>query len=350
MRPLLALTLVVATACGSTATTGGALPTPTASASPSPAPTAPASPAIAASPGATPIALPTFAQLSAPSQGVVWMLVAGSRLFRSSDSGTTWQERAVPAPGTRDPSGAILVAAISFANDAEGWMLVAEQPATQCQQQRSELWHTIDGAASWTQLKVAGIAFAQCKRVVAFADARRGLLAAADTSSAPTVYRTTDGGATWSSTRLPDPPGQPTQGGGDALQPIQIRWTGTTALLEARRSFAGASQRYVYRSTDAGATWTVLASGVPEDGALALVTATRWLQILPQDSKETTDAGASWHKYATDYQQAAPVAPEIVFGDPNVGYATVRGGLQRTVDGGAHWTHLGTPGAQMPGG
>jgi len=59
---------------------------------------------------------------------------------------------------------------------------------------------------------------------------------------------------------------------------------------------------------------------------------------------ETTDGGATWHAYTTDYSQAAPIAPDIVFGDAQVGYAIVRGSIQRTVDGGAHWTTIKTPG------
>ena len=67
-------------------------------------------------------------------------------------------------------------------------------------------------------------------------------------------------------------------------------------------------------------------------------------QIVPSDSRETTDGGKTWHFYASDYQQAAPVAPQIVFGDANVGYATARGAIQRTIDGGAHLTSIKTPG------
>ncbi len=36
--------------------------------------------------------------------------------------------------------------------------------------------------------------------------------------------------------------------------------------------------------------------------------------------------------------------PFVVFGDAEVGYATVRGSIQRTVDGGAHWERIDTPG------
>ena len=75
------------------------------------------------------------------------------------------------------------------------------------------------------------------------------------------------------------------------------------------------------------------------------MTATRWLVVgTPGGSQETTDSGASWHSYASDYRQAAPVAPAITFADERVGYATVRGAIQRTDDGGVHWRDLRTPG------
>jgi len=48
--------------------------------------------------------------------------------------------------------------------------------------------------------------------------------------------------------------------------------------------------------------------------------------------------------FAVSPSQAAPVAPQTTFGDSLVGYATVRGSIQRTVDGGAHWVMIKTPG------
>jgi hypothetical protein len=45
----------------------------------------------------------------------------------------------------------------------------------------------------------------------------------------------------------------------------------------------------------------------------------------------------------SDYSQAAAIPPVVIFADPMVGYATVRGSIQRTGDGGAHWTLLRTP-------
>jgi len=70
----------------------------------------------------------------------------------------------------------------------------------------------------------------------------------------------------------------------------------------------------------------------------------RWLQIaLAASSRETTDAGKTWHTFVSDYSQAAGVAPQVVFADALVGYATVRGSLQRTADGGARWKLVRTP-------
>ena len=42
----------------------------------------------------------------------------------------------------------------------------------------------------------------------------------------------------------------------------------------------------------------------------------------------------------SDYQTAAPIPPQIACGDANTGYATSRGTLARTTDGGVHWSYL----------
>ena len=104
---------------------------------------------------------------------------------------------------------------------------------------------------------------------------------------------------------------------------------------------SGSTDRYVFRSTDGGATWTYVTTG----SVSAFVTASRWVWLSNSgEAIETTDAGATWHKYITNYAEAAPIAADFVFGDSLVGYATVRGGISRTVDGGLHWTRIESPG------
>jgi photosystem II stability/assembly factor-like uncharacterized protein len=266
----------------------------------------------------------------------VWALVGGTRLFRSSDRGDTWVKRTIP-PGLANIE-------VSFADDTNGLVLSVGSAATQCQIQSASIWKTADGAASWQQVAATGIADAMCKSGLASADATHALFTAWSPNAAPVIYRTADGGQTWkASTALPDPPGFTTQTGGVSLRPSRPRAFASVDLVDAVGG--GQGTRYVFRSTDNGATWAYLTAVPRPEDNVAFVTPSRWHQLVaPGQSMETTDAGASWHPYASDYTQAAPIAPDAIFGDAMVGYATVRGGITRTVDGGAHWTPLKTPG------
>jgi photosystem II stability/assembly factor-like uncharacterized protein len=216
---------------------------------------------------------------------------------------------------------------------------------TQCQTQPATLWRTRDGAVSWQKPDAVGLAPAQCKSSVAFVDADHGYIPTYDETSAPRIYRTADGGQTWAaSSPLADPPGFVTGPNGKTLRPDTVADFGSVLFADLL-GFNDSGRFYVYRSTDRGATWSFASTAPVQGVGVTLVTSTRWLQVIaPSASQETTNAGASWHAFGSDYQQAAPTAPQIVFGDANTGYATVRAGLARTTDGGLHWTTIKTPG------
>ena len=340
--PLLAVLLV---ACSGPS---AASPSPTATATVARATVSFApTPSTKSPPGVTAVALPSFAQLSAPSGQVLWVLVAGTRLFRGTDRdhvggsvavGDSWYEVQLPTP--------IANPEIAFIGPTEGWLSVAGVAAARCQQQSVSLLHTADAGATWQALSPTGIAAAQCKEALSFSDTQHGFLSAWDPNSPPVIYRSADGGRSWSASRpLPDPPGFTTSAAGFALRAGAVRSFGSTLLVDVVGQSTSGQRRYVFGSADDGATWAHRADVPGPDTAVAFVTATRWLQIGPPGgSKETTDDGASWHAFTTDYRQAAPISPAVVFGDAQVGYATVRGAIQRTIDGGAHWTGIRTPG------
>jgi photosystem II stability/assembly factor-like uncharacterized protein len=289
---------------------------------------------------------PTTATVSAPSNDVLWVLVADRFLFRSTDRGARWQARSLPprVGGGGPPE-------ISFTDANNGWYFVNGVPETQCNGAGAEVWRTNDGASTWHRVALvawmqpaqsdSGIAYAQCKEVLSFIDPMKGFLGAGDPNRKLAIYRTADGGKTWSASTLPDPPGFVSQPGGGTLRLRLIKGFGNTVL-----ALAGArANQYVFRSTDDGATWTYLATIVNAGANYPVfVTAMRWL-VIGNDSSglETTDAGKSWHAFSTDYYDAAGLVSTFVFADSSVGYVTARGLLQRTVDGGSHWTRIYAP-------
>jgi len=336
-----ALTLaVLLTACGAQPAASPSSSAMVAVASPTPTPAPTATRSAPPSPTPTLIPLPSFADLSAPSGTVVWAFVAGTRLFRSTDRGDTWTERPLPPQPVNG--------AVAFIDDHEGWFTSLATPATQCATQLLALTHTTDGGTSWQTVTTTGIPAEQCKDSLSFSDAQHGSLDAFDPNTPPVIYRTADGGRTWAASRLPDPPGFVTRPAGFTLRPGVVRTFGATRLIEATgltEDQQPPQRRYVFASTDDGATWTYRVTAPDPDSSVVFVTESRWFQLSAGAvPKETTDGGATWHVFTTTYQQAAPIAPAIVFGDAQIGYATVRGTIQRTADGGAHWTSIRTPG------
>lgn len=285
------------------------------------------------------IPMPSSAELSAAPADVIWTIVDARYLYRSVDRGSTWEQRPVPA------SFEFFGPDISFVSATEGWFSVSGQPSGDCTAESIAIWHTADAGATWQALGSNGIAASQCKQGLSFVDSTHGYLDAWDPNHAAVIYRTADGGRTWTASQpLPTPPFKTVCVRCFASRPGIVRAFGSTLLVPAWEQ-TGSGSQYMFRSVDAGATWSYLASSPLVDGTLTLVTALRWIQVvLPGESQETTDGGKSWHLYPSDYTQAAPVAPQVVFGDQHVGYATVRGEISRTVDGGLHWTQIHTPG------
>jgi photosystem II stability/assembly factor-like uncharacterized protein len=329
------------------ATTPTATPTDTPSPDSSPSPQPTPTPLAGAVAGVLvkpphPIPLPGSAQLSAASSSVVWALMVDQYLYRSGDRGATWHQKPLPPnfmSGFPRPQ-------LSFVSDMEGWLSTGGSPETQCNAEVVQIWHTTDAGATWRSLGTHGVSDSQCKGELSFVDANRGFIDGFDPNRPPVIYHTSNGGQTWAaSAPLPDPPGFHSQGGGFTLQPGRVSAFGPTLLVAASMNNSTGIFEDVFRSTDGGATWKYLATAKDPNNQVDFVSAARWVELIaPGQSVETTDAGASWHRYSSDYSQAAPIAADFVFADSQIGYGTVRGEISRTVDGGLQWVQIKSPG------
>jgi len=317
-----------------TASASATSATPTSTAStPTGTPTAPPVAGVAVPATWEPDSLSPVA-MSAPSAEVVWAALQsmdGPGLFRSTDRGATWVSRGLP-PGVKSPAPA-------FVGDREGWLAAEGAASTRCPDATLALWHTADGGDAWNRVPAADATGSLCFGSVSFLDATHGFIGVRRQGAVPGLYRTTDAGATWAEVKP-----LPLEASANDVGVETVRAFGGTLLLITGPVRAQGTQgkRAVLRSTDGGETWARIAEA---DVSLGLATAERWIVLGgPGGSVVTTDAGKTWQPLDTDYSQASPVPPVVLFGSPQVGYATTRSTITRTTDGGVHWTRVPTPG------
>jgi len=224
------------------------------------------------------------------------------------------------------------------------------------------VYRTTDGGATWTN-----IGLAQTKRIGRVAVhptdsdiifvAGAGAQFSAD--SARGVYRTTDGGATWEKVLYIS----------DSTSAIDLRInpahpdTVYAAMWERMRSptrrKAGGQTSGIYRSTDMGATWTELTSGLPSGtnvgrpGIAICAASTNVLYATYTDSigyldaiYKTTDGGNSW--FQTPGQPSSWLYSSFGWyfgqirvhpGNPDIAFV-LGVPLYRTTNGGSSWSDV----------
>jgi photosystem II stability/assembly factor-like uncharacterized protein len=188
------------------------------------------------------------------------------------------------------------------------------------------------------------------------------LLAGVTLEGADGVYRSTDGGSTWTGV---------IGGSGFPATAVVFDPTNGNNAFVAIGASGGNAQNGIYGSTDAGATWTpLLTAGTAPAGRIALAlapsTPTTLYASIAYESDGTTSAGSlyalykttnsgtSWTKLASVpnycnpqcwYDMALAVAPNnanVVFGAGAYQYATdSQTTVVRSTDGGTTWALLG---------
>jgi len=288
-------------------------------------------------------------------------------VLRTTDGGARWERSFLPTPPV--PRASVLFESMDFANPSDGWLLGVLGASSSL---RMVWWHSTDGGAHWELLSpvslpdqgthiVRGACPDNAGPQLSFVSASEGWFspgACSGDPSAPRVWRTSDGGRSWSPAPLPPPPSgwgswdrYHRYHGGSAVGTVHaVAAAGRNARTLVVPVGFGRSGVAVEGSTDGGRSWRLL-STLDTGGAAELtteaatfdpLTASTWVEAAPGGVYRTTDAGQRWSLTRTeDGLSTQPVS-----------FVSTRDGLQagghatiayRTTDGGSTWSASASP-------
>lgn len=299
--------------------------------------------------GEPPLFFESFDMLDAQSG---WAWKGLSQLYRTDDGALTWHE--LHLQGKMQVSGA------SFLSAQDAWL-----PGVPDAELRQAVFHTVNGGRTWTKLgSVQGPNIELHFRDQNTGWALNGTGAAGNVFF--DVYRTADGGSSWSRLDIARPTGADqgpmagtlhiATGDSVAFMPPETIWVASGAGLST--PYAGLSD-----SRDGGRSWRLLnppllpeyvqgqppvTTGRPqfvtdEQAFLPVTAGNRLLVLLSQDGGET------W----APLPQALPslqMTARVQFVNTKDGFAACGTSLCTTQDGGQAWQQIRTPFAFDPSG
>ena len=256
-----------------------------------------------------------------------WVVGASDARFPNSvlhttDGGGMWQQ-----VGVGDLAGNSLQA-VDFVSAQEGWILGLGGVAV----------HTTNGGASWSAQTVDAGAADDAWYGLDMADADHGVAVGSQSGGfliVPLISRTTDG-ETW------QPVTNPGAGGGEPLHEVR--------MIDAQRGVAVGSGATVVYTANGGEDWTrfgnlplAVKAALTDFWGLSVVDARHWwVSGLDGMVVSTADAGATWHEQTlplpSGTHQWDSYVYDIEFTDLANGWATARGAVYHTTDGGVTWT------------
>lgn len=254
----------------------------------------------------------------------LYAATAGSGVFHSADSGSSWQPARVPLPAG-DASQVTTLA-------------VARPGGTVYAGTGAGVFKSLDGALSW-QPTGGGLPEGYVVALAVAPADPRTVYASLDT--AREVYRSTDGGASWRATGAL----ASTNGAVSAL---------AVSPASARMAWAG-SGAGLFLTTDGGAHWTL--SGPPPArpvGAIALAPSparTIYAGLLARGFDlggvlASTDGGVTWRRGNQGLTGLAAFSLTLPPGSPGAVWAGMgTHGLFRSANAGKRWTRVGLPDA-----
>jgi len=257
-------------------------------------------------------------------------------LYHTNDGGLTWTISSTPFS-----SGDL-----SFLDSDDGWMLA--DLGVGAGSNAVAVFQTTDGGATWTQTytndpnnpeSADSLPLGGLKSDLVPMDMQTawvgGVIYAPGTVY---LYRTDDGGESWTQVPLELPEGAEDFELG--IDQDQMKFVSASDGFLVLRMSGDSTQTAVYITNDGGDTWTLTPTLIPGAGASDFLSAQEAIIYNGEQFYVTRDAARTW----------TTVSPDIVFGDsfvtmdfvnPNSGWivtlAEEEYALYRTHDGGATW-------------
>ena len=209
-----------------------------------------------------------LASVKAVSQSIAWAAGNEAQVLTTTNGGTTWKPVGGGAIGNAD----IYVVNALDANTA----FVSTTPDT-----ATFIYRTTNAGTTWTNVYTLNGGFIDGIKMF---DASNGIAVGDPVGGKWTVLKTTDGGAAWAHV---------------ATEPLQVGqeagWNNSLATFGASDIWFGTSSAKVYRSTDGGATWS--SSPLPFTNSVSVNFSSPLYGLAGSDSgaaARTTDGGVTW--------------------------------------------------------
>ncbi len=226
--------------------------------------------------------------VSLPAHNVIWASGGSGTVLRSNDNGNNWRNVSIPGAG-------------------DVWSIYAKDKKTCFATGYSDdwssdnIWRTIDGGKSW-QIVLALPSSNYFINAIAFFNDNEGIAYGDPDYAFPspnfwTIYKTYDGGLTWSA--ISNPPEQEGMNFGwkNAIACVGNSVYFGTTMFDADFNF-GPDAR-IYRSTDRGETWDYsITPGVVQVNTIHFVN-----ELTGYGCRaKTTDGGLTWFKMNDPYE------------------------------------------------
>ena len=272
-----------------------------------------------------------------------WMLTTDS-IYRTIDGGVTWTPYSVPFNGGY----------MQFLDDLNGFVLSGELSGMH--KHAVSLYQTTDGGATWA-LKYSidpsqpnnTLPFSGHKNGMTFRDPSTGWVGGYVPSPGTVyLYKTTNGGVTWSQQSLALPPGYEAS---DINLTAPTFFSSSDGVLPVWMSRGADRDLFTYVTHDGGNTWTRSAGVALRSGSTDFTSTNDGYAWSPGGFLQSThNAGASWGQVMPNLNFGDNV-PQIDFVSTTTGWVlqnSVNGStpLYRTTDGGATWTLVSGNGPQ----